>query len=117
MSFEKVVQEPCGVVFFFLKLLAQNMFKNTCLIQEMRPKEVKRLPRGHSDKKWPQPKVPESKLLLYQQTRSRQNLGEPGKGAKVWTSERGRGHERPLKRKMTRQGGVQKEPGHDVRGI
>ena len=64
------------------------------------------LPRGHSDKKWPQPKVPESKLLLYQQTRSRQNLGEPGKGAKVQTSERGRGHERPLNRKMTRQGGV-----------
>ena len=92
--------------FFFKKLLEQNMFKNTCLIQEMRPKEVKGLSRGHSDKKWPQPKVPESKLLLYQQTRSRQNLGEPGKGAKVQTSERGRGHERPLNRKMTRQGGV-----------
>ena len=57
MSFEKVGQEPRSV--FFLKLLAQNMFKNTCLIQEMRPKEVKRLPRGHSDKKWPQPKVPD----------------------------------------------------------
>ena len=55
--------------------------------------------------------------MLYQQTRSRQNLGEPGKGAKVRTSERGRGQERALKRKMTRQGGVQKEPGHDVRGI
>ena len=85
--------------------------------EEMRPKEVKGLPRRHSDKKWPQPKVPESKLLLYQQTRSRQNLGEPGNGAKVRTSERGRGHERPLNRKMTCQGSVQKEPGRDVRGV
>lgn len=30
---------------------------------------------------------------------------------------RGRGHERPLTRKMTCQGSVQKEPGRDVRGV